>query len=347
MNQIPLFSIRPAVLADVPEIMGVFRASIRLMQEAGNPTWSLEVYPTERLITEDVEAGHMLVGTLDDSVIACIAFDAELVGPEHHNVRWLLETDDAQEYTFLNRLAVHPDHRGRSYASQLIDAAERQAERRGSRSLRLDVRPLEKRVVAMYRDRGYLPVGSVSYRDITPPFTVLERLIPPCQFLFTSPEGVEANLFSSPLEAETRLSRHEIIQQALNIRKIVFIQGQQVPEGIERDGREEEAYHLLALRGPRPAGALRMRMITSDTDHPDGSYLKLERIAVLPEDRGRGYGKRLVREAVRTAQRLGQHTVRMHAQYYLLSFYQNLGFSPEGEMFLEADIPHISMSLTL
>lgn len=327
--------------------MEVLRLSIEIMQTAGNPIWSLDVYPTERLVTEDVVAGHMLVGTLNDIVIACIAFDAETVGPEHNNVRWLLKTSDSRDYTFINRLAVHPDYRGRSFASQLIDAAERRAERRGSRSLRLDVWPLETRVVAMYKDRGYTPVGSVTYREITPPFTVLERLIPPCQFLLTVPEGIKIDHISIPKEHESMLSHHDIIRQTLNIRHIVFIQGQQVPAEIERDGREEEAFHLLALRGSEPAGSLRMRAIEPDEYQQDRSYLKLERIAVLPENRGRGYGKRLVREAVRIAQDLGYSTLRMHAQHYLLAFYQDLGFTPEGEVFLEAAIPHISMYLTL
>jgi ElaA protein len=33
------------------------------------------------------------------------------------------------------------------------------------------------------------------------------------------------------------------------------------------------------------------------------------------------------------------------AQCYLDKFYQNLGFIPEGEMYLEDNIPHIKMRL--
>ncbi|MDA9267655.1 GNAT family N-acetyltransferase [Salibacteraceae bacterium] len=37
-------------------------------------------------------------------------------------------------------------------------------------------------------------------------------------------------------------------------------------------------------------------------------------------------------------------SIEMSAQVYLTDFYKNLGFTPQGGMYLEDGIPHIKMS---
>ena len=46
-----------------------------------------------------------------------------------------------------------------------------------------------------------------------------------------------------------------------------------------------------------------------------------------------------------TKKRFNSNVIVIGAQCYLDKFYQNLGFVPEGEIYLEDNIPHITMRL--
>ncbi|MFH0962183.1 MAG: GNAT family N-acetyltransferase [archaeon] len=131
-------------------------------------------------------------------------------------------------------------------------------------------------------------------------------------------------------------TRGEISKEAL-IRYRVFVVGQKVPEEIEIDAHEDSCTHFLAFFGKIPVGCIRVR--------PVGRKLKLERLAVLPEFRGRGFGREIVRLAVGYCRRKKPSGIYMNAQYYLLEFYKKLGFEPRGKTFFEAGIKHVKMVL--
>ncbi|OGI53044.1 MAG: hypothetical protein A3B81_06855 [Candidatus Muproteobacteria bacterium RIFCSPHIGHO2_02_FULL_65_16] len=70
----------------------------------------------------------------------------------------------------LYSLVVHPAHRGRGVAANLLAAAEAAARRRGCESMRLEVRPDNARALGLYERRGYAVLGAVAdfYEDRTP-----------------------------------------------------------------------------------------------------------------------------------------------------------------------------------
>jgi predicted GNAT family N-acyltransferase len=47
------------------------------------------------------------------------------------------------------------------------------------------------------------------------------------------------------------------------------------------------------------------------------------------------------------ARELGLDRIELHAQTHALAFYQRLGYSPVGEEYVEAGIPHLSMDKPL
>ena len=63
--------------------------------------------------------------------------------------------------------------------------------------------------------------------------------------------------------------------------------------------------------------------------------------------RGKGYGRYLIEQIVLEARRRGAHTLRLHAQTQAVPFYEHLGFHTVGDIFVEAEIPHITMELSL
>lgn len=133
---------------------------------------------------------------------------------------------------------------------------------------------------------------------------------------------------------EIRPIKEGELKKVLEIRKTVFIEGQNVPEEIEYDGLEDVSEHIIVILDNKPIGCARIRYI--------GKTAKLERIAILEEYRGKGYGKELVIFMAEHAAKKADQLI-MHAQYYLLEFYKSIGFEPYGEKFLEAGIEHIKM----
>lgn len=123
------------------------------------------------------------------------------------------------------------------------------------------------------------------------------------------------------------------------LRRIVFIEGQNVPEELERDEYDASAIHLIALQGDRPVGTARLLL--------KGDVGKIGRVAVLADQRGLGMGKALMRAALDELRVEKKREARLAAQTHALSFYEALGFVAEGPEFMDAGIPHRDMVLTL
>lgn len=125
-------------------------------------------------------------------------------------------------------------------------------------------------------------------------------------------------------------------QQVLTIRKEVFVKEQKLPESIEIDEYESSSDHFLVLVDGDPAGCGRMRL----KDH----YAKFERIATLKEYRQSGVGRALMAFMMDHARRKFPNALPyMHSQAEAVGFYAKLGWTAEGPIFYEANIPHQTM----
>ena len=123
----------------------------------------------------------------------------------------------------------------------------------------------------------------------------------------------------------------------LAIRFAVFVREQGVPPELEHDEHDAWALHLLASDTEgRPIGTARLLS--------DGH---IGRMAVLPSWRNRGVGSALVRELLHIAVQRGDGRVFLHAQCTAEAFYARLGFTPVGEVFVDAGIDHRQMEKVL
>nr|WP_301272807.1 MULTISPECIES: GNAT family N-acetyltransferase [unclassified Halomonas] len=120
------------------------------------------------------------------------------------------------------------------------------------------------------------------------------------------------------------------------IRRIVFIDEQQVPQEEEWDGRDTECLHFLATLNGEPVGTARLL--------PDGH---IGRVAVLSSARGTGIGYQLMEAAIKAAREAGHPHAALSAQLHALAFYERLGFVAHGDVFMDAGIPHREMTLFL
>lgn len=120
------------------------------------------------------------------------------------------------------------------------------------------------------------------------------------------------------------------------IRHAVFVQEQAVPAEHELDGLDDACLHFLARVAGQAVATARARST------PRG--WKIERVAVVPAQRGRSVGAALVRRMLGHAP-VGL-VVYVHAQESALGFWQRLGFVAEGPGFVEAGIAHRLMVWT-
>lgn len=97
-----------------------------------------------------------------------------------------------------------------------------------------------------------------------------------------------------------KITTENDLQVALNIRKSVFIDEQQVPESEEFDQfdtLQEQCQHVLVCHDNEPVGTGRVRIV-------DGTG-KLERICILKPYRKYGLGKVIIRELEKIMQEKG------------------------------------------
>ncbi len=123
------------------------------------------------------------------------------------------------------------------------------------------------------------------------------------------------------------------------LRRVVFIEEQGVPEADELDDLDDVAIHLLAHVGGQAVGSARL-LTFGDTG-------KIGRVCVLKAARGQGVGAALTRAAITHFTALGLAKAKLSAQTTALPFYENLGFSAYGPVYLDAGIDHRDMQLLL
>jgi predicted GNAT family N-acyltransferase len=129
------------------------------------------------------------------------------------------------------------------------------------------------------------------------------------------------------------------VAEALRLREQVFSVEQGVRTEADRDGRDPEATHLVALRADCVIGTCRLVF--------EGPVARLGRMAVEPAWRGRGVGAALLGEAERCAREKGARQIDLHAQTPAVSLYARSGYVQRGELFFEEGIPHVSMEKSL
>ncbi|MEI4769707.1 GNAT family N-acetyltransferase [Psychrobacillus sp. FJAT-51614] len=129
-------------------------------------------------------------------------------------------------------------------------------------------------------------------------------------------------------------------QDAIFIRRKVFVEEQDVPLHMELDEYDQEAIHFVAYDGEIPFGAGRIRTVGP-------SLGKVERVCILPEYRGKNYGNLMMQCMEEYALSKEFHKLKLNAQSHAISFYEKRNYTITSPEFLEASIPHRAMEKVL
>ncbi|MFQ3543920.1 GNAT family N-acetyltransferase [Halobacillus rhizosphaerae] len=124
-------------------------------------------------------------------------------------------------------------------------------------------------------------------------------------------------------------------QDAFQVRRLVFIEEQNVPEDREHDEFDETALHLVGYLHEKPVAAARIQF--------KDDYGKLERICVLKSERGSSYGRQLIQYMEDVISSKSCSKVKLNSQTHAEGFYKLLGYQTISDSFIDAGIPHVTM----
>lgn len=142
------------------------------------------------------------------------------------------------------------------------------------------------------------------------------------------------------MSAEVRPARtRREIDQALDLRERVFCGEQGVTAAADRDGRDDAALHVVAVRSGTVIGTCRLLF--------DGDLARLGRMAVEAPARRAGIGRAILDAAERVACEHGAEVVALHAQTAVRKLYERAGYVARGNTFEEEGIEHVAMEKRL
>lgn len=124
---------------------------------------------------------------------------------------------------------------------------------------------------------------------------------------------------------------------AYAVRAIVFMEEQSVSWIDEFDEYDASALHILGMENGEPFACGRILI--------EGTTAQLGRLAIRRKWRGRNHGAELLDFMLSTARSQGCTTFELHAQTHAIGFYARRGFIQQGEVFDEAGIQHVTMTL--
>jgi ElaA protein len=131
------------------------------------------------------------------------------------------------------------------------------------------------------------------------------------------------------------------LYQLLQLRSEVFVVEQNCPYQ-DLDNKDLKSFHVLGYDNGKLVACTRLVPIGVSYDLEPS----IGRVVTHHSVRSLGYGKLLMEYSIKeTKKRFNNNVIVIGAQCYLDRFYQNLGFVPDGEIYLEDNIPHRVMRL--
>ena len=151
-------NIRRAAITDIPAIMSIVKATVPLMQAAGNFQWN-DAYPNPEIFAEDIQLNQLWVAEIDGLLAGVSAITTEQY-PEYAEAG--LDINEPAIVT--HRLVVSPDYRGKGIAEALLLEAEYEAQRRCIPLLRIDTNKENQAAQRLFMKVGYVLAGEIKLK---------------------------------------------------------------------------------------------------------------------------------------------------------------------------------------
>lgn len=130
------------------------------------------------------------------------------------------------------------------------------------------------------------------------------------------------------------------IDDCSTVKITVFTNEQNIGQNIVLDEKDLAATHFLAIENNEPCGAARLIEENKNT-------ARLQRLAVLPQYRGKGIAKQIMQAVEIEAKKQKYKKIVLDAQTHATGLYTKLNYKKAGKEFMEVGIPHILMEKIL
>ena len=147
-----------------------------------------------------------------------------------------------------------------------------------------------------------------------------------------------SNLYFSQLSVDQ-------LYDVMKLRVDVFVVEQNCAYAeLDEKDRHKQTRHLIAYNDHGEVMAY-ARILAPGISYPDVS---IGRVIVAQHARGLGVAHTLMRKAIQvSSQYWPSQNIQIGAQEHLQAFYQQQGFAPVSEVYLEDGIAHLDMLLTI
>lgn len=151
-------------------------------------------------------------------------------------------------------------------------------------------------------------------------------------------KGIDTNSLSKQSHVVIRKILHgsDDYKAELDLRNRVL----RIPLGLDihedNISREHLDTHIGAFIEERLAGVLVLTPLNE-------SEVKMRQVAVEQELQGKGIGKLLVDYSEKQARLMGFSKIVMNARLEAVPFYEKLGYTKAGDLFIEVTIPHYKL----
>lgn len=132
-----------------------------------------------------------------------------------------------------------------------------------------------------------------------------------------------------------RVYEKALPEDALYIRTVVFVDEQGFRD--EFDEIDKTCLHPIAYDQDKPIAVCRCFY-----EHDISSW-HIGRMAVLKDYRKKGIGRLVMEKAEEEIAKRGAKEAVLSSQYPVKEFYEALGFTAEGDIYLDENYPHILM----
>ncbi len=129
------------------------------------------------------------------------------------------------------------------------------------------------------------------------------------------------------------------LSEIFYIRKVVFVDEQRVPIEEEIDDLDYTSTHICIYDSDKAIGTARIIK--------KGEKTYFGRVAVLKQYRRKGIGKIIIQQLEQKCKEDGIQNVYLDAQVPVIDFYRNIQYKEISEEFMDAGIPHITMTKNL
>lgn len=140
-----------------------------------------------------------------------------------------------------------------------------------------------------------------------------------------------------------KISDESVLNEALQIRYVVFTLEKGVSTDVEIDGYDDlnnMCDHFMIKYNSSKVGTIRCLNINED-------IIKIQRYCLLKEFRGLGIGRTVMEYIEKYYANQCKSKIVVDAKYDACGFYKKCGYSERSDTFVEAGIQHIKMEKVL